>query len=325
MKLHFSILILVISFVGLPSFAQQNVTIGPDDDVVGIIQTVVDFGSTITFEAGYYKVTPKADGTGRPDLLRVPAGTTVRGAGSGMDPANATIIDCGFAFDSAVKIDDGIDGVVVEDITFINVIDAVLEFDTGSFENTFNNVWALKSHDNCVDMNGNSEAVFNFCVFGWSAADAVNLGDQSLGIFTNCDIFLGSSDVVEVAAEAEGAFRNCIFYAGPASNDIEANGFTTIANCVGWDPYDADEPGVSITALGRLDLNGGGAGLPIDSVGEDPMYVASPGMGFKAETMDLHLQEGSPALTAGNTEFNEFSEPIGEPTFAGSHGPAGQV
>ena len=85
----------------------------------------------------------------------------------------------------------------MEDITFINVIDAVLEFDTGSFENTFNNVWALKSHDNCVDMNGNSEAVFNFCVFGWSAADAVNLGDQSLGIFTNCDIFPGSSDVVE--------------------------------------------------------------------------------------------------------------------------------
>ncbi|RJP32292.1 MAG: right-handed parallel beta-helix repeat-containing protein [Candidatus Omnitrophota bacterium] len=311
---------MMLSMMGLTAQAQQNVSIKPGDDVVGIIQTVTDFDSVITFAAGHYKVTPKADATGRPDLMRLPSGTTIRGAGSGMDPSTATIIDCGFAFDSAIKIDDNVDGLIVENITLINTIDAALEFDTGSFDNTFNNVWALKTGDNTVDINGAAEATFNFCVFGWSSADAVNLADTSYAVFTNCDIFLGSSDIVQAAGSSEGVFRNCIFYAGPGSNDLESAGFITVVNCIGWDPLDGDAPGITATLMGRLDLNGGAVFMDANSLGEDPLYVAPPGMGFTAKTMDLHLQEGSPALTVGSTSFNELQEATGNPTFAGSQG-----
>lgn len=310
----------ILSLFGLTAIAQQHVTIQPGDDVVGILQTVVDPGSTITFAAGYYKVAPKADQTGRPDLFRTPPETTVKGAGSGLDPNTATILDCGFAFDSAIKIDDNMYGIVFEDLTVINSIDPLIEFDTGSFDNTFNNVWALKASDNVVDMNGNAEATFNFCVFGWSSGDAVNLAEQSIGIFKNCDIFLGSSDIVESAGTAYGTFFNCIFYAGPGSNDLESAGIIEVVNCVGWDPLDSDPTGITPTLMGRLDLNGGAILMDDASIGEDPLYVAPPGMGFTATTMDLRLQEGSPALTAGNTEFDQNNAPIGTPTFAGSQG-----
>lgn len=316
--------VLSISLVGLSATAQQNITIRPGDDAVAMVLSVVDPDSTITFEAGYYKVAPKgySGAEGRPDFIRMPPGTTIRGAGSGLDPTRGTIIDCGYAYDSAIKIDDNIDGVVVENITFMNCIDTVLEFDTGSFENTFNNVWAIKSHESCVDMNGSAEAEFNFCVFGWSGADAVNLNDTSFGVFRNCDIFLGTSDIVEAAGASEAVLLNCIIYAGPGSNDIESSGgFITVANSVGWDPVDSDPPGVTLNLMGRIDLNGAGLFIDLDNnVGEDPLYVAPPGMGFTAETMDLRLQEGSPALTAGSTSHNADYEPTGTPTFAGSQG-----
>lgn len=312
----------ILSLIGLSAMAQQNVTIQPGDDVVGIIQTVVDVGSTVTFEAGYYKVTPKEDGTGRPDLMRLPPATTVRGAGSGMDPSKATIIDCGYAFDSVIKIDDNVDGCTFENMTLLNVIDAVIEFDAGSFDNTFNNVWALKAMGNTIDMNDSSEAVFNFCVFGWASGDAVNLAGTSYGVFTNCDMFLGSSDIIETADTSEAKLMNCIIFAGPGANDIETTGFMSIIHCVGWDPIDGDPAGISGALMGRLDVNGGNAWIDEYSVGEDPLYIAPPGMGFTAATMDLHLQEGSPALTAGNTSFDEDDFPTGDPTFAGSQGPA---
>ncbi len=313
--------LVILSFIGLSATAQQNVTIAPGDDVVAILQTVVDVGSTITFTAGLFKVTPKEDETGRPDLMRIPPGTTVKGAGSGMDPTTATIIDCGFTFDSAIKIDDDVDGCTIEDLTVINTVDAALEFNTGSFDNTFNNVWALKAMASAVDLSGTAEAAFNFCVIGWSSGDVVFQDDSAISIFTNCDLFLGSGDIVEAEDTSELILLNCILFAGPGSNDIESDGgFITVANCVGWDPLDGDPTGVTATTMGRLDLNGGGILMDEDSIGEDPLYVAAPGMGFKTTTMDLHLQEGSPALTVGNTAFDADYAPTGDPTFAGSQG-----
>lgn len=312
--------IAILSIAGLSAMAQQNISIKPGDDVVGILQTVVDEGSTITLAAGYYKVAPKADQTGRPDLFRMPSETVVKGAGSGMDPSTATILDCGFTFDSAIKIDDNVFGCTFENLTVINTIDAAIEFDTGSYENTFNNVWALKTSDNTVDINGTAEAAFNFCVFGWSSGDAVNLADSTIAIFKNCDLFLGKSDIVQADGTSEGIFMNCIFYAGPGANDIETIGYITLANCVGWDPLDGDPAGITEMMMGRLDLNGGAVLMDEFSIGEDPLYVAPPGMGYTAKTMDLHLQEGSPALTVGSTSFDEEFIPTGEPTFAGSQG-----
>ncbi len=315
-----SIQVFILSIIGLSAMAQQNVTIKPGDDVVGIIQTVVDAESTITFEAGYYKLVPKEDETGRPDLMRLPAGTTVRGAGSGMDPSTATILDCGFAFDSAIKIDDGIDGCLFEDFTAINAVDSIIEFDAGSFDNTFNNVWALKAMENVIDINDTAEAAFNFCVLGWATGDTVNLAGSSIGVFTNCDMFLGMSDIIEAADTSEAILKNCILYAGPGANDIETLGFISVVHCVGWDPLDSDPSGITGMLMGRLDVNGGAVWIDDYSIGEDPLYVAAPGMGFTATTMDLHLQSGSPALTAGNTSFDENLDPTGDPTFAGSQG-----
>jgi len=173
-----------------------------------------------------------------------------------------------------------------------------------------------------------SDATFTNCVFGWAQSDTIALNGAGTATFTNCDIFLGDSDIVEVDEDSWAVLRNCILYAGNGSNDLEVTaGWITARSCVGWDPFDEDpagfEPGVR---LGRLDLNGD-PDVDDTCIGEDPLYVkppgpVSPGVGYKAAAMDLHLQEGSPALTAGSTSFDEEHNPSGDPTYAGSQGPA---
>lgn len=332
MTRYITLTVLTISILGLTATAQQNVTIKPGDDVLAILDTVVDPGSTITFEPGYYLVTRRADGSGPNDLLRPPPGTTIRGAGSGFDPATATILDCGYTFDSAIKIDDGIDGVTVEDLTITRTIDALIEIDAGSFDNTINNVWALKAMSSLV-FNDGGDIALNYCVLGWSSGDVVFCDDvtvPSTTVLTNCDIFLGNSDIVESESGSELYLRNCILYAGNGSNDIQIDGgWIVVRASVGWDPFDGDPPGLypgGMPLLGRLDLNGD-PDVGDNCVGEDPMYVKPPGpveggVGYKADEMDLHLKEGSPALTAGSTSFDAEHNPTGDPTFAGSQGPA---
>ena len=309
--------LLIVSLLGLTVMAQQNVTIKPGDDVLAILETVVDPNSTITFDAGYYLVTPHADGTPT-DFLTPPPGTTIRGAGSGMDPSTATIIDCAVTFDSAVKILEGFDGITVENMTLMRTFDEVIETDAGSFDITFNNIWGLKGGESVVGVIG--EANFNFCVFGWSTDKECTIMTEEAGraIFTNCDIFLGSNDLVEADGDSEMVFRNCILFAGPGDNDLNGSGFITVVASVGWDPTSDDQT----QGLGGLDLAGAGVFIEDTAIGEDPLYVKPPGMGFSTKTMDLHLQEGSPALTAGSTSFDDDHRPTGDPTFVGSQGAA---
>lgn len=317
--------ILAISLLGL-SVSAQDVVIKPGDDVLAILQPFENVpDSEILFEPGYYLVTMDPSETGSDDLIRVAPGTTIRGAGSGFDPATATIIDCGYTFDSAIKIDDGVDGITVENITLTRTIDALIEIDAGAFDNTFNNVWAVKAMSSIVD--SDADATFENCVFGWASGDVIYAGDPgpAILVFTNCDIFLGHGDLVESAAGTEIYLRNCILFAGPGagSNDLEVTGgWIVVRSSVGWDPVDGDPPGFEPgVRLGRLDLNGD-PDVDETNVGEDPLYVKPPGMGYKPDTMDLHLQDGSPALTAGSTSFDDEHKPTGDPTFAGSQGAA---
>ncbi len=325
-RIQIIISIMAVSVLGLSAMAQQNVTIKPGDDVNAILETVVDEDSTITFEAGYYVIT--RDGSSS-DLLTPPPGTTVRGAGSGFDPAKATILDCAYTMDSAIKIDDGMDGITIENLTVLHTIDSIIEVDPGSFDNTLNNVWAVMSSNHILYIADDGEIALNDCVLGWCTGDTIFLNDPgpTIATLTNCDIFLGNSDIVEGEAGTEMFLRNCILYAGNGSNDIEADGgWVSVASSVGWDPFDGDEPGNLPMTLGRLDVNGDSF-IDESCVGEDPLYVKAPGpvgggVGHKMSQMDLHLQEGSPALTAGSTSFDADSLPTGDPTYAGSQGPA---
>ncbi|MBN2326138.1 MAG: hypothetical protein JXR73_03220 [Candidatus Omnitrophica bacterium] len=314
MKKQILVILSMLSLLGLAASAQQNVTIKPGDDVNAIIASVVDPGSTITFEAGYYLVTRNEDGDPT-DFIRMPEETTIRGAGSGLDPSTATIIDCGYTYDSAFKIDDGVYGVTVENITAMRTYDSVIEIDAGAFENTFNNVWCLHSGEASVEIN--AEAEFNFCVFAYPKGDNISADDSALGYFTNCDIALSQGDIIETDGSAEIILRNCIVFAALGGNDVQQDaGFIGAFASVGWDVTPGTDP-----IFGGLDV-AGGALIDITSIAADPMYVKAPGMGFKASEMDIHLQEGSPALTAGSTSFDDNDNPTGDPTFAGSQGPA---
>ncbi|MFH1738090.1 MAG: hypothetical protein ABIH23_03720 [bacterium] len=312
----------ILLFTVLSVSAQQNVTIGPNDDAIAILQTVIEPGSTITFEAGYYSLTPKSDGTGHPVLFQPPSRTTIRGAGSGFG-RNATVLDCEYAFDTGVKIGPNVKGIVVQDLTLVNTIHALVIIKAGSSGTVFNNVWALKCHDECIQNEG-GEVAFQFSVFGW-CSDNVFLSEDtasSSSVFTNCDLFLGPGDLVQSEAKTQVFLRNCILYAGPGGNDIHVDGgYISVRASVGWDPVDDDPSGFTPgVRLGRLELDGY-PDVNATNVGQDPLYVKPPGRGHKASTMDLHLQEGSPALTAGRESFGASGEPMGGTTYAGSQGP----
>jgi len=329
MKIHSIFMTCVFCLCSVAAFAQQDVTIGPDDNVYEILQTVKEPGSTVTIAPGLYKVFPPADRTGPTDLFVPPPGTVIRGAGSGFNPEEATILDCQSLFRNGILLDDNADGVTVGDLTITNTWGNIFYVGRGAVGITVENVWAVRTLLRCVENDG-GEINFYFCALGLASDDVVfNDDDTLLSAFTNCDIFLCENDLVE-GEGGEAVFRNCIFYAGNANNNGLENdgGNVVVRSSVGWDPFDAGEPGVSPTLFGRLrldDKNGVFPDVDGSNVGEDPMYVRppgqiAPGIAVSVEEMDLRLQDGSPALTAGSTSFDANGDPNGVPTFAGSQG-----
>lgn len=328
MKLQTICMTSVLCLFNLAATAQQDVTISPGDNVYEVLRTVGDPGSTITFEAGLYEVLPPADSTGARDLFEPPAETTIRGAGSGFNPEEDTIIDCQSLFRHGFDLGADADGVTVSDLTITNVYGNSIYIGNGAVDVLFENVWAVRALLRCVENDG-GEARFNFCVFGLAADDVIFNDDNAvLTLLTNCDLFLVENDLVE-AQGGEAIFRNCIFYAGNGNNYLENNkGTVVVRNSIGWDPYSGDAPGITQDRFGRLRLVDEGGVFPdvdASNIGEDPMYVRppgqiAPGIGVTVEEMDLHLQQGSVALTVGNTRFDENGDPTGSPTFAGSQG-----
>ena len=183
----------------------------------------------------------------------------------------------------------------------------------------------MSSGDGLVRNEG-GDIAFNFCAFGWTEADVIHTDAASVTVMTNCDLVLGDSDIVEAEADAQLILRNCIVYAGNGANDIEVDGGLIVVRAsVGWDPFDGDPPGFEPgIRLGRIDLNGD-PDVDDTNTGEDPLYVRQPGPSpdgpaYKMSEIDLHLQEGSPALTAGSTSFDDNHNPTGDPMYAGSQG-----
>ena len=64
MKIQTVFITIVLYLFSLAAFAGQNITIAPGDNVYEVLQTVTEPDSTITFEAGLYKIFPPADTTG---------------------------------------------------------------------------------------------------------------------------------------------------------------------------------------------------------------------------------------------------------------------
>jgi len=328
MKSQTLLMTIVFCLSSLAALAGQNVTIRPGDNVYEVLQTVEEPDSTITFEPGLYKIFPPANRTGTTDLFEPPAGTTIRGAGFGFNPEEDTILDCQSLFRHGFDLGGDSDGVTIANLTITNTWGNLIYITGGATDVNFDNVWAVRALLRCVENDG-GEANFNFCVFGL-AADDVIFNDESTDCttFMNCDIFLCENDLIEAQA-GEAVFRNCIFYAGNGNNFMENNGGNVIVrSSVGWDPYSSDAPGITQDRFGRLRLDEAGGVFPeVDgtNIGEDPLYIRPPGqiaagVGVAVEEMDLRLQEGSPALTAGSTSFDANGDPNGSPTFAGSQG-----
>ena len=328
MKIQTILMTSVLCLSSLTALAQQNITISPGDNVYEVLQTVDESGSTITFEPGLYKIFPPADRTGSTDLFVPPPGTTIRGAGLGFNPQENTILDCQSLFRHGFDLGGDSDGVTVADLTITNTYGNLVYITGGASDVNFENVWAVRSLLRCVENDG-GEANFRFCAFGLASDDAIfNDDNTDRTTFTNCDIFLCENDLIEAQA-GEAVFRNCIFYAGNGNNFLENNGGKVIVrSSVGWDPFPGDAAGITESSFGGLRLVDEGGVFPdVDNsnVGEDPLYVKpagqiAPGVGVMVEEMDLRLQEGSPALTAGSTSFDANGDPNGSPTFAGSQG-----
>ena len=328
MKIQTILIAIVLCLSSLAAFAGQNITISPGDNVYEVLQTVLEPDSTIIFEPGLYKIFPPADSTGTTDLFEPPPGTTILGAGFGFNPEEDTILDCQSLFRHGFDLGDDSDGVTIGNLTITNTFGNLIYLGSGAVDVNFDNVWAVRSLLRCVENDG-AEANFYFCVFGLASDDVIFNDDNAVHTtFMNCDIFLCENDLIE-AQGGEAIFRNCIFYAGNGSNYLENNGGNVIIrSSIGWDPYSSDAPGITGTLFGRLRLDDAGGVFPdVDSssIGEDPLYVRppgqiAPGVGVEVEEMDLRLQEGSPALTAGSTSFDANGDPNGSPTFAGSQG-----
>ncbi|MHC4582174.1 MAG: hypothetical protein ACYS14_12020, partial [Planctomycetota bacterium] len=328
MKIQTVFMTIVLCLFSLAAFAGQNITIVPGDNVYEVLQTVTEPDSTITFEPGLYKIFPPEDRTGTTDLFEPPSGTTIRGAGFGFNPEEDTILDCQSLFRHGFDFGGDSDGVTIGDLTITNTYGNLIYLGSGAVDVYFDHVWAVRSLLRCVENDG-AEASFDFCVLGLAADDVIfNDNNAVLSIFTNCDLFLVENDLIE-AEGGEAIFRNCIFYAGNGNNYLENDGGKVIVrSSVGWDPYSSDAPGITQDRFGRLRLDDAGGVFPdVDNsnVGEDPLYVLppgqiAPGVGVVVEEMDLRLQEGSLALTAGSTSFDANGDPNGSPTFAGSQG-----
>lgn len=308
------------------ALAQQEVHIAPGDDVAAILATVTEPGSRVTFEPGYYRVTPTAGTVSQ--VFDIPSDTTVIGAGGGFDPATSTILDMEYGFSNGFRTQEGALDIVVEGITLYRCIGHIVQARPGDTI-TFNDVWMISCFDELIEITGVFDFNFNNCVFGYDGDELIKAegGGTSIMRFVNCDFFCSVVNYVEAEAGSDLLFVNSIFYTGSgrASDNFEnENGIITLRNSIAYDavpddrvseyPHPNDGGMTVIGTNGEFTIDG-------SVTGEDPMYVVRPSFGNPLFSIDLRLQPGSPALTAGSTSWDEFGNATGEPTWAGSQGP----
>ena len=310
-------LVLVLS---LGAYGQATVNVSPGDDInAALLQAGA--GGTVIFAPGRYDAAA-ADPSDR-TAYRITGdleGITLQGAGSGLDPSTASIID-GEAWFLLVGLNiEGVYDVTVEGLTFTNFSGVAFEPGGGCENVIFRDCWIVTCESGVQDAGSGAAGFwsgdendltgmiqFEFCVFARGGDDATDIGDSSAMSFVNCDFYDFDSDLIDNETVAAVFMRNCIFHAGEHNDDIESDPeFTEVSNSVLFDP-----PGDG-TELGGIEVKD--SAYAVDTIGEDPLYV-NVGPHVPLEELDFHLRAGSPALTAGKDKD-------GNPTFAGSQGPA---
>ncbi len=317
-RLTFSCWVSLGILMGSSAYAQQTVNVSPGDDVEAAIAQA-GAGGTVVFAPGTYALFPNDIQQGDavvvgPDL----AGITFQGAGPGFDPNTASILDGNAGFlGSAFEIEA--DNVTVDGFTITNFWDDAVEVDGGN-NVEIRNCWII-ANDGAVQTNNEaglgatlediSQAVrFRNCVIA-KGSDIIEAFGNSFMALINCDIRDSGGDIFEPEEAGEILVRNCIIDRALNANDIQADGSSVIEiqNSVFYNP--GEEDGVPIDSV--FDLSGA-TFLDDASIFANPLYT---NVNFDVSILDwdFTLQPGSPALTAGIDEN-------GNPTFAGSAGPA---
>jgi len=311
-------LVCCLAFLCLPSYGQTTVNVEPGDDI-GAALTEAGPGGTVVFAPGEYRAVPTSTNTRKPIRISPDlAGITLVGAGSGFDPCTATIIngEAGFV-ESGLAIDS--DDVHVEGFTFYKIWDEGVVIGEGYENIEIKDCWFVRMR-NGMESNSSSGITDNAalafsqpravrfvnCVFARGGDDGSDLGGASEYVFINCDFYDWANDLMDNDGDTLMLMQNCIFHAGTRDDDLKAAGTATIEtyNCVFWDPRDgAVDTGIQFTNV-----------FEFDSLFDDPSY-ANVGPAVPDFELDFHLKADSPALTAG-------VDRDGNPTFAGSQGPA---
>lgn len=295
-----------------------TVNVQPGDD----LQAAVDqagAGGTVIFTPGEYKILPTNLSSRNAIVLNENhEGITLQGAGSGFDPATATIFngDAGF-LGTAVRVEFA-GNVTVEGFTFVSFWDsAVIIQDVPGA--VFRNCWMMGCKRS-VYVSGAS-GFYNFdtpddfsemiqfvnCAMA-KAQDLIMNNDFSAVLIMNCDVRDAASDIFECEEDSVTIIRNSNINAGFLSDDVqpEGNAYVDLANSLF---FEADKPNGTIDEMD----SGGLAIFDETLIYADAMYV-NGNFASALEQFDFHLLPGSPALTAGKDEN-------GNPTYAGSAGP----
>lgn len=322
--------IVLVHMLSLGAYGQATVNISPgdnDDDIYVAMQQAGP-GGTVIFAPGRYDVKFNEDDFAAleqeraihitPDL----EGITLQGAGPGTDPSTATILDGDAWFpEQCFRIEAS--NVVIDGFTIINFQDEAIQTVTDAYNVEIRNCWILAC-DSGFDTDGNSgwwdeTAPDDFsemlriqnCVFARGGDDGTDIEGTNAFVFINCDFYDWDDDILDNEDTTVGFFINGIIHGGyrgslnfykdeDSSTQMEARNSLFF----GGDDPAGDLGGINIGATVVL----------VDCIEGDPLYV-NVGQHVHIDDLDFHLLPDSPALTLGKDE-------AGNPTFAGSQGPA---
>ncbi|MBN2326139.1 MAG: hypothetical protein JXR73_03225 [Candidatus Omnitrophica bacterium] len=320
---RFTIILLLILGTALSVSGQATVNVSPGDDIHAAIQQA-GAGGIVIFAPGEYDVMRADPGNDSAFIISPELeGITLQGAGPGMDPTTASILngEAWYISNNCFRIQAS--DVLIDGFTVINFADEGMDINADVFNVEFRNLWIVGCESG-VDTSTSSAGFyddgapddfsemirFRNCIFARGGDDATDIEDNNTFAFINCDFYDWDSDIMENEDLSTVIVVNCIIHAGEHSDDFDsggAGGLLEARNCIFFDP-----PGEDADGLGGIAFEGGA--YELDSIGEDPLYV-NVGPHVPLEELDFHLRPDSPALTVGKDEN-------GNPTYAGSMGPA---
>lgn len=299
--------------------AQETVNVQPGDDLEAAVAQAGP-GGTVIFAPGVYNMLP-SDLASDKGLVIGPEleGITLQGAGAGFGETSASILDGNGGFLGSAFLIEANDA-VVDGFLLTNFWDESIEVeDAANVE--IRNCWMIANKygiyaDGAAGAAGDSPTDFSGwvrvvnCVFAKNL-EMIKAFDTSLLAIINCDIRDAGGDIFEPEQSGEIYVLNSIIDRGYFGNDLQNDGDSVIT----FDHtvfYGRDaEDGAPIES--EFDLSGGII-ITETCIFANPMYT-NASFDVSIRDYDFTLQPGSPALTAGIGAD-------GNPTFAGSAGPA---